>query len=114
MPADEQEARSAHERIQRNTRTIAYLALSVALMLVAGLTVGIFLLVRGNDIQNVQDEIETRVGQTERAFCAYMEQRSLITVTPEDKLLANQAEILIRRFGCEVKGSLQSPVTTKP
>lgn len=100
-------AAAAKEQSRRTNRTVTYLAFGVSLMLIAGLTLAVFLLVRGNDIKDVQNNIENRVAQTERAFCAYMEQRTAITTTNDDKLLAAQAAILIRRFGCETKGILQ-------
>lgn len=105
------DAKEAREQARRTRRTVIYLALAVSLMLIAGLLVGIFLLVRGNDIQQVQDQIENRVTQTEKAFCAFLLQESLITDTPNDKLLANQANILTLRFGCASKGILEPPKT---
>lgn len=89
---------------QRRTRnTIAILSVAVLCMLLVGLTFAVFLLLRSNDIRDVQHRIDERVTQTERAFCAFMIQRALITITPSDRLLSNQAEILVRRFGCEHK-----------
>lgn len=102
---------AVHRQARRNTRTVIVLAIAVILMLVAGLIVGIFLLVRGNDIKDVQNQIEDRVAQTERAFCAFLLQETQITDTSNDKLLANQAAILALRFGCSSKGVLEPPKT---
>lgn len=98
-------------QVAKTNRLIIILACSTVLMLIAGLTVGIFLLVRTNDARDVQNQVEARVTQTERAFCAFLIQESLNAEAPEDKLIANQALILIQRFGCESKGVLNPPVS---
>ena len=93
----------AREQSHRTNRTVIILALAVICMLLVGIGVGAFLIVRNNDIHNIQDQIRAEVAKHEQkdiqmraALCPVL----LDVSRNPDKQLADDARASLHVIGC--------------
>jgi hypothetical protein len=84
--------------VRRRSRRHWLTALIAAVLATVALAAIIFAaVIRGNDLALIKSEI----GRTETAFCGYLSvQRNAPQVTPHDRALVRQADVLASRLGC--------------
>jgi hypothetical protein len=94
----------AEKQSVQTRKFVTVVAAVVALTAVVALAAGIFLIVRGSDLRRVDNHIDTKISQTEKAFCTFMEQQAQNRTNAINTRVSNEAINLIHMFGCTSKG----------